>query len=194
MDILQGIAKIRLMEKSKGELWTQVQKAPPSKQNSRSKGKGTTMGNNTPSLRPIQEEESSAPLLADASKNPFEILSTPPEISEQTNEDIKQQNLPSVGEKEIIEVGHPISPLGNSSPPSYVDMTRKKPPKNYGSSEDDTFERPSKIIVRKSKKETREEEAERKNMQGCQATIEMSIGRNTRTRPLKGGSNSIPCK
>lgn len=37
-------------------------------------------------------------------------------------------------------------------------------------------------------REAREEEAERQKMQGNQATIEMSIGKNTRTRPSKGGA------
>jgi hypothetical protein len=40
---------------------------------------------------------------------------------------------------------------------------------------------------RKSHKEAREEEAERKKMQGSQPTIEISIERNNRTRPPKGG-------
>ena len=66
-------------------------------------------------------------------------------------------------------------------------MTRKKPPKKYGSSKDETFERPSKRIGRKSNKETREEEVERQKIQGS----EMSIGRNARTRPPKGGSVRI---
>jgi hypothetical protein len=56
-----------------------------------------------------------------------------------------------------------------------------------GSSKDEAFERPSKRAVRKSRKELREEEAERLKVQGSQPTIEMSIGRNTRSRPTKGG-------
>ena len=66
-------------------------------------------------------------------------------------------------------------------------MIRKKSLEISGSSEDETFERPSKRARRKSHKEAREEEAERQKMQRIQPMIEMSIGRNTRTRPPKGG-------
>ena len=45
-----------------------------------------------------------------------------------------------------------------------------------GSLEDETFEIPSKKAGRKSLKEAREEEAKRKEMQGIQSTLEMSIG------------------
>jgi hypothetical protein len=71
-------------------------------------------------------------------------------------------------------------------------MTRKKTPEISGSSEDETTERPLKRVGRKSHREAREEEAERQKMQGSQATIEMSIGRNTRTRPPKGGAAPTP--
>lgn len=64
---------------------------------------------------------------------------------------------------------------------------KKKTIENLGSSEDETFERPLKRTGRKTLKETREEEAERLKSLGSQATIEMSLGRNTRTRPAKGG-------
>ena len=55
-----------------------------------------------------------------------------------------------------------------------------------GSSEEDSLERTSKK-GRKSLKKVREEEAECFKMQGSQYTIEMSIARNTRARPYKGG-------
>ena len=72
-------------------------------------------------------------------------------------------------------------------------MIRKKPPELFGSSEDETFERPSKKAGRKSLKEAREEETERQKMQGIQTTLEMSIRQKTRARPRKGGlSTSIP--
>ena len=48
---------------------------------------------------------------------------------------------------------------------------------SLGSSEDETYERPSKRARRKSHKEAREEEAERLKIQGSQSTIEMSIGK-----------------
>ena len=72
-------------------------------------------------------------------------------------------------------------------------MTRKKTLKSFDSSEDNTFERPSKKAGRKSLKEAREEEEERQKMQGSQTTLEMSIGGNTKAMPPKGGlSTSIP--
>lgn len=80
------------------------------------------------------------------------------------------------------------TPKGVSSSPTYADMTRKKTPKISGSSEDETTMRPSKRVGRKTHREAREEEAERKKMQGSQATIEISIGGNTRARPPKGGA------
>ena len=55
------------------------------------------------------------------------------------------------------------------------------------SSEDETFERPSKRAGMKSREELREEEAERLKVQGSQSTIEMSIDINTRSRPTEGG-------
>jgi len=78
---------------------------------------------------------------------------------------------------------------GSPSNPSYAEIARKKPVESSGSLEDETYERPSKKARRKSRKEKREEEAERLKTQGSQSTIEMSIGRNTRPRPSKGGSN-----
>ena len=65
-------------------------------------------------------------------------------------------------------------------------MKKKKPFDNVGSSEEESLERSSKK-GRKSLKKVREEEVECLNMQGSQTTIEMSIGRNTRDRPIKGG-------
>ena len=59
---------------------------------------------------------------------------------------------------------------------------------SFGSSYEDTFEQSSKNIGRKSRKEIREEEAERLKTQGSQATIEMNFGRSKRNIPLKGGA------
>lgn len=84
---------------------------------------------------------------------------------------------------------------GSPSIPSYVDITKKKVAKPSDSSEDEIYERPSKRTGKKPHKVVREEEAECLKMQGSQATIKMSIGRNTRARPSKGGlSNPSPCK
>ena len=57
---------------------------------------------------------------------------------------------------------------------------------NSGSFEEESLERSSKKGC-KSLKKVWEEEVECLKMQGSQATIEMSIGRNTWDRPIKGG-------
>ena len=77
-----------------------------------------------------------------------------------------------------------VSPLPKEVSPSYANIARKKHGVSYGSSEDESFEQSKK--GRKSKKEIREEEAERLKTQGSQATIEMSYRRNKRNRPPKG--------
>ena len=77
------------------------------------------------------------------------------------------------------------SPVGVNSPPSYADVLKKKSVESLGSlGEDELF---SKKVGRKTQKEIREEEAERLKMQGSQATLEMSNGRNKRNIPPKGG-------
>ena len=82
---------------------------------------------------------------------------------------------------------HPQKDLNSS--PSYVDMTKRKPPELSISSEDILFERSSKKQGRKSNKEIREEEAEKQKMQGSQATIESSINKGTRNRNNRAGSS-----
>ena len=57
---------------------------------------------------------------------------------------------------------------------------------NSSSSDEDPLERSSQI-GQKSHNMVQEEEVERLKMQGIQATIEMSISRNTRARPSKEG-------
>jgi len=110
-------------------------------------------------------------------------------------EELEKQTLPPIEEKDNAEATQSGSPIGISSSPSYAEMIKKKPMETSGSSEEETFERPSQRVGRKSHKESREEEAERKKTQGSQSTIEMSIGRNTRTRPPKGGpTHSNPSK
>ena len=78
------------------------------------------------------------------------------------------------------------SPNGAKSSPSYAEITKNKSVDSSGFSDEDLTEQFSKYVGRKSGKEAREEEAERLNMQGIQSTIEMSLGRTKRTRPLKG--------
>ena len=71
--------------------------------------------------------------------------------------------------------------------PTYAEMAKKKKTiDNSGSSDEDPLGKSSKK-GRKSLKMVREEEVERLKMQGSQSTLEMSIGRNTRARPAKGG-------
>ena len=57
---------------------------------------------------------------------------------------------------------------------------------DFGSSDEESLERSSKK-GHKSLKKVRDEEEERLNMEGSQTTIEMSISRNTKARPSKGG-------
>ena len=82
--------------------------------------------------------------------------------------------------------GGPPLPVGDSSPPSYADIARKKLAESSASSDENSIEQLSKKGGRKSTKELQEEEAERLKTQGSQSTIEMSYGRNKRTRPPKG--------
>ena len=78
------------------------------------------------------------------------------------------------------------TPVGPSSSPSYAEIAQKKPIESSGSSDEESIDQFSKKSGRKSKKEIREEEAERLKTQGSQSTNEMSYGRNKRTRPPKG--------
>jgi hypothetical protein len=173
---------------------TFLEVALPKKNNS-SKGKGAPMENGGPISRKVLWEGISAPSRPKASKNPFKILSNPSKNHEPMNEESEQQILPLVVEKDNVKESQSGSPLGNSSSPSYEELIKEKPMEIYGSSEEDSFERPSKREGMKSHKEAREEEAERKKMQGSQSAIEMSIRRNTRTSPPKGGpTHSNPNK
>ena len=91
--------------------------------------------------------------------------------------------------------GDPPLPVGDFSPPSYVDIARKKLAESSDSSDENSIEKLTKKRGRKSKKELWEEEAERLKTQGSQSTIEMSYGRNKRTRPPKGAvTPSTPSK
>ena len=82
-----------------------------------------------------------------------------------------------------------LSPIRPLISPSYADALKKKV-ESSGSSEDDwQF---TKNFGRKSRKEIREEEAERLKMQGSQPTIELSFGRSKCTRPQKEGATPCP--
>jgi hypothetical protein len=101
-------------------------------------------------------------------------------------EELEQQILSPTTGINNVEIISGL-PTGTSSSPSYADIIKNKPLEISRSSEDESLERPSKRAGRKSYKEAREEEVERQKMQGIQPTIELSIGRNTRTRSPKGG-------
>jgi len=73
-------------------------------------------------------------------------------------------------------------------------IAKKKPIESSSSSEDEIYEHQTKKAGRKSHKEKSEEEAERLKTQGSQATIEMTIGRNTIPRSSKGGLNTPSSK
>ena len=79
-----------------------------------------------------------------------------------------------------------LAPSGDCSPSSYANIACKKPADSFESSDENSIEQLSKKAGRKSKKEIQEEEAERLKKQGSQSTVEMSYGRNKRTRPPKG--------
>jgi hypothetical protein len=70
------------VEKSKGDQWTQVQKATLPKKNGRSKGKGAPMGIGAPTSGKSLGEGRSTPPISEASKNPFEICNNPSETSD----------------------------------------------------------------------------------------------------------------
>ena len=76
------------------------------------------------------------------------------------------------------------SSTGGTSSPSYAEILKKKSVDTSSSAEEDSIEQSTKKASRKSRKEVREEEAERLKMQGSQATIEMSIGRSKRNRAI----------
>ena len=109
----------------------------------------------------------------------------------QENEDQVEATPPSKEGGVAIQIE---ATQGSPSNPTYAKFKKKKAPESSESSEDEIFERPLKRAGRKSRKEKREEEAERLKTQGSQSTIEMSIGRNTRPRPPKGGSTPLSGK
>ena len=88
-------------------------------------------------------------------KNPFESLTPPSDPPETEHEDPPQPN-----NIDSLDPGNTPNPnLSNISSPSYVDIIKhkKKKVENVGSLDDETLERPSKRVGRRSNKETREE-------------------------------------
>jgi hypothetical protein len=165
------------VEKNNGESWTLVQKNTNTKKD---KGKGQMTVSHSSESNEQDKDAAQRGTTNAQVKQAKQIVEnggqaeTPPSFK--------------VGGKELQTGDNQDSP----SNPSYAEIAKKKPEESSGSSEDETFERPSKRAGRKSRKEKREEEAERFKTQGSQPTIEMSIGRNTRPRPPKGGSNPPP--
>ena len=115
-----------------------------------------------------------------SSQNNFEVLSITeeqvllvleegeiPQPQNQTSEEVKGPTETNIG-----------SPVDGHSPTNAKMAKKKKPMDNSGSSDEDPLERSSKK-GRKYHKMVQEEEAECLNMQGIQATIEMSININT---------------
>jgi hypothetical protein len=147
----------------KGDQWTQVQKATLSKYNNRSKWKGTSKVSGTPSVGNALGEGNSALPIPEASKNPFEILSNPPEILDPMFEELEQQILSLTTGNNNVEILFDL-PTRAFSSPSYADIIKNKPSEIFISLEDKSFERPSKRAGRKSHKEAREEEVERQKM------------------------------
>jgi hypothetical protein len=160
-----------------GEQWTLIQKNNNKK---KSKGKGTSKEAPS-SSNPNQEKDS----------NNKEIRQEKPTTTDPENLD---QSDPPNSNKEEEETAHPEVPQGSPSNPTYADVTRKKPAESSDSSEEENYEQPTRKVGRKSRREAREEEAERLKTQGSQPTIEMSIVRNSRNRPPKGGSHPTPGK
>jgi hypothetical protein len=160
-----------------GEQWTLIQKT-----NNKKKSKGKGISKEVPSSsNPIQEKSS----------NNKESRQIKPTTTAPENLD---QSAPPNSNKENEEMAHLEVPQGSPSNPSYADVTRKKPAESSDSSEEENYEQPTRKVGRKSRREAREEEAERLKTQGSQPTIEMSIGRNSRNRPPKGGSHPTPGK
>eukprot|EP00253_Pinus_taeda_P017979 PITA_17979 len=154
------------------EKWTLIQKTTNHRKGN---GKGTSKEVPSSSI-PIQEKNSN-----DKENRQSKSATIAPENLD--------QNVPPISNKEDEEMAQLEVPQGSPSNPSYADVTRKKPAESSDSSEEENYEQPTRKVGRKSCREAREEEAERLKTQGSQPTIEMSIGRNSRNRPPKGGSH-----
>jgi hypothetical protein len=160
------------VEKHNGEAWTLIQRNTNTK-----KGKGKGHMNASHSSDSSDKEKEAAPkeTVNDQDKNEKQTEGKSKQ-AENTQPNKEGGDEPQSGDKQC-------SPQNLT----YAEIAKKKPEESSGSSEDETFERPSKKPGRKSRKEKREEEAERLKTQGSQPTLEMSMGRNTRPRPSKGG-------
>jgi hypothetical protein len=160
-----------------GDQWTLVQRQA---NNSKGAGKGFNNGGSN-RIRKGQDKE----VVSKGTESEQNIQAESAQGKE------KQAEIPTSNEEGGNE-NQSAANQGSPSNPSYAEMARKKPVESSDTSEDESFERPTKKPGRKSRKEKREEEAEKYKTQGSQPTLEMSIGRNSRARPPKGGSNPPP--
>eukprot|EP00253_Pinus_taeda_P013884 PITA_13884 len=172
------------IEREKGEQWKQVKKSANNRQNNKRKAKetGDKSGQEIESHQNVRNKEVMSTV---EDKNPFESLTPPSEPLETEQEDPPQ--LKNIDSQAPGNTSNPNP--SNKSSPSYADIIKQKKKKidNAGSSDDETFERPSKRVGRRSNKEAREEESERQKTLGSQTTIEMTLGRNIKPRASKGG-------
>eukprot|EP00253_Pinus_taeda_P028376 PITA_28376 len=142
--------------------------------------KGPNKGNNSKE----HGNEKRNPQALDENPNPKGSSSpNPPEVDLITPAQIEDPQA----NKDGGGAASPGASQGSPSIPSYADITKKKVAKPFDSSKGEIYEKPSKRASRKPHKVVREEEAEHLKMQGSQCTIEMTIGRNSRARPSKGG-------
>ena len=166
-------------DKHSRDQWTLVQRAGHAKKDA---GKSAAVGaRNIPT--PTQETEESL--------KETEGAHIDPPTAAQENENQREVSPPS---KEGEVANQFEVPHGSPPNPTYAEVTKKKAVESSESSEEEIYERPSKRAGRKSRKEKREQEAERLKTQGSQSTIEMSIGRNSRSRPHKGGTTPLSGK
>ena len=141
-----------------------------------------------PKVRKEQEKGNKDQPWTKVQENPFESLRVIEVNTELAIEEIEHQPHSLIAKKEVVEAPHPRSLAGIFCSPSYAKVERKKPLESLWSLEDESIERSFKKVGRKSYREAQEEEAERKKMQRIQATIKMTMGRNTRKIPPEGGS------
>jgi hypothetical protein len=149
------------VDKNNGEAWTLVQKNVNSK---KGKGKSHLTGGPSSDRNGIETD--------DTSKGTTNAQNKRAKLTEENGDQVEEPPSSKGGG----EAHHIKSNQGTPSNPSYAEIAKKIPEESSGSSEDETFERPSKKAGRKSRKEKREEEAERHKTQGSHSTIEMSIG------------------
>ena len=163
-------------EKQIGDQWTLVQRTTQAKKDT---GKSAATGDRN-TTTPTQEAGENA-------KGTEEVQSDPPNKDQEKENHVETPPASKEGGGDIQIEATQCSP----SNPTYAEITKKKVVESSESSEEEFYERPLKRAGRKSRKEKREEEAERLKTQGSQSTIEMTIGRNSRPRPSKGGSTPL---